>query len=394
MRLEEAASIDDLAILAKRRLPKFAFDFLDGGAGDEAGCRRNRASLQTILLKPHYGLGLDPQTETSLFGQTYRQPFGIAPVGLGNLAWPGADLCLAQLAQAHGIPYVLSTVSTTAIETVTAAAAHRVWFQLYLLRQDEINRDLLRRAWAAGIRVLVLTIDIVASGTRRRDVRNRFTIPFRIGPKLLADLMLHSGWSLNTLRAGRPSFANLTPYAKGSTQALAEFITSQVRTDLNWEDVRRLRDLWQGTLVVKGVLTPEDAGAARQAGADGIWVSNHGGRQLDAAPASIDALAAVRAACGPTLPVLLDSGIRSGEDIVRAGLRGADFVFSGRSFYYGMAAGGAAGGARAVTLLAEDLKRVLVQIGCPSFRDLDEKFLWSQPASGKDDYTAFPVGCG
>ena len=378
MKLEQTASIDDLAALARRRLPAFAFDFLDGGAGDEAGCQRNRERLRRILLKPRYGVGVDPVTATSLFGQGYRQPFGIAPVGLGNLAWAGADLCLARLAGESGIPYVLSTVGTTDIETVAAAAPNNTWFQLYLLRRDEVNRDLLRRAWDAGVRVLVVTIDIVASATRRRDTRNGFTIPFHIGPKLAADLLIHLGWSLATLRAGRPSFVNVERYAEGTAQPLAEFITAQMRTDLRWDDIQRLRDLWKGTLVVKGVLTPEDALEARRVGADGIWVSNHGGRQLDAAPAAIDAVAGIRAVLGPAIPLLMDSGIRSGEDMVKARLMGADFIFSGRCFYYGMAAGGAAGGARALSLLASDLRRALVQIGCPSFAELDERWLWRE----------------
>lgn len=378
--LTRAASIDDLARLARRRLPRFAFDFLDGAAGEEAGLRRNRAALGEVLLKPHYGVGVDPDSSATLFGQTWRQPFGVAPVGLGNLAWPGSDLALAGLARDNGIPFVLSTVASTAIEAAAAAAPGHCWFQLYVQRQEAVNRDLLRRADAAGLKVLVVTIDIAASNTRRRDIRNRFVIPFRITPRLVADLVRHYRWSLATLKAGPPSFANLAPYATAeSGQSLAEFISSAMKTDLTWDDIRRLRDQWSGTLVVKGILTPEDAVAALAAGADGVWVSNHGGRQLNAAPATIDALPAVRAAVGPAVPVLMDSGLRSGEDMVKARLRGADFLFSGRSFYYGMAAGGPPGGERAMALLAEDLRRTLLQIGCPAFAELDRRWEWAAP---------------
>ncbi|HIJ61261.1 MAG TPA: alpha-hydroxy-acid oxidizing protein [Rhodospirillaceae bacterium] len=375
MTLQHAACIDDLAQMARRRLPRFAFDFLDGAAGGEGGLRRNRAAFDGVLLKPRYGVGVDPDLSVSLFGETYDYPFGISPVGLGNLAWPGAEATLAGIARDNRIPFVLSTVGGTAIEE--AAAAAPCWFQLYVQRQEAVSRDLLRRAAGAGIRVLVVTVDIAASNTRRRDIRNRFVIPFRITPGLVADLLRHYRWSLATLLAGPPSFVNLAPYATAeSGQSLAEFISSAMKTDLVWDDIRRLRDQWSGPLVVKGILAPEDAVLAVEAGADGIWVSNHGGRQLESAPAAIDAVAGVRAAVGPLVPVLMDSGVRTGEDMVKARLLGADVTFCGRAFYFGMAAGGRAGGERAMALLAEDLRRVMVQIGCPSFADLDGRWIW------------------
>ena len=377
MALQQAACIDDLAALARRRLPRFAFDFLDGAAGEEAGLRRNRSAFGTVLLKPRYGAGVDPDCSARLFGRTYRFPFGVAPVGLGNLSWPGAEATLAGIARDNDIPFVLSTVGGTAIEAAAEAAPDNCWFQLYVQRREEVSRDLLRRAREAGMRVLVVTVDIAASNTRRRDIRNRFVIPFRITAGLVADLVRHWRWSLATLAAGPPSFVNMAPYATAeSGQSLAQFISSAFKTDLTWDDVRRLRDQWDGPMVVKGILAPEDALMAVQAGADGVWVSNHGGRQLDSAPATIDALPAVRAAVGPSVPVLMDSGVRSGEDMVKARLMGADFVFCGRAFYYGMAAGGRAGGERAMTLLAEDLRRTLVQIGCASFAELDRRWVW------------------
>jgi (S)-mandelate dehydrogenase len=378
MRLGDAACIGDLAGMARKRLPGFAFDFLDGGAGDEAGMRRNCERLQAVLLKPRYARGVSPVTEAALFGRRYRLPIGVAPVGLGNLVWPGTDLALARLAHQAGIPFVLSTAATTSIEAVCEAAPGTTWFQLYVSRDDAITRDLLKRARNSGIEVLVVTIDIAAPGNRRRDARNGFSLPFRPGLRLAADLAARPRWSLATLLAGVPTFANLAPYAgrRVAGRTLPEFMADQIKAELCWEDVRQLRRQWPGTLVVKGVLAAEDAVAAREAGADAIWVSNHGGRQLDSAPAPIDALTGIRAAVGAEVPLLMDGGIRTGEDIVKARLMGADFAFSARCFYYGAAAG-PSGGARALALLADDLRRTLVQIGCASFADLDRNWLWT-----------------
>ena len=375
--MKAMSCIADLARRAQKRLPAFAFGYLDGGSGEEAGLRRNRERLAEVLLKPRFCSGISPDTGATLFGTRYAQPFGIAPVGMGNLMWPGADLALGRQAKENNLPLVLSTVSTTSIEDMATVAPDNTWFQLYVSRQPEINRDLLRRAWAVGIRVLVVTVDVPLAGDRRRDVRNRFVLPFRPGPRFVAEVMRHPAWAMATVRAGSPGFPNLAPYTGDvDGQTLSAFITAQIKDDLSWDDLKLLRGLWQGRLLVKGLLAPEDAAMALAIGADGIWVSNHGGRQLDSAPAAIDALAAIRGAVGSEVVVVMDSGIRSGEDIVRAGAMGADFVFSGRSFYYGAAAGGAAGAARAVDLLKADLRRCMVQIGCPSWAELGPDWLW------------------
>ncbi|MDO8606938.1 MAG: alpha-hydroxy acid oxidase [Phaeospirillum sp.] len=386
--MKTMSCIADLARRARRRLPAFAFGFLDGGSGEEGGLRRNRERLEAVTLKPRFCTGGKPETTATLFGRTHAQPFGIAPVGMGNLLWPGADLILARQAQAHDLPLVVSTVSSTTIEAMAEAAPGNTWFQLYYSHRPDINRDLLRRAWEAGIRVMAVTVDVPLAGDRRRDVRNRFVLPFRPGLRFMASVAAHPAWALATLRAGSPGFPNLAPYnAAVSGQTLSAFITSQIKDTLSWDDLKELRQMWQGALLVKGLLAPEDAEAALEAGADGIWVSNHGGRQLDAAPAAVDALAAIRAAVGPDVVVVMDSGIRSGEDIVRARVMGADFVFCGRGFYYGVAAGGAAGAARAVELLTADLRRTLTQIGCPSWTGLDHRWRWDDQAAAS---TAVP----
>ncbi len=369
--------IADMAKRARRRLPAFAFGFLDGGSGEEGGLHRNRERLEAVVLKPRSCTAVIPDTRVTLFGQTYAQPFGVAPVGMGNLLWPGADLALARQAKAHDLPVVVSTVSTTTIEAMAEAAPGNTWFQLYYSRQPEINRDLLRRAWEAGIRVMAVTVDVPLAGDRRRDVRNRFILPFRPGPRFVAEVASHPAWALATAKAGSPGFPNLAPYTgEVDGQTLSAFITAQIKDDLSWDDLKGLRQMWQGKLLVKGLLAPEDAVTALALGADGVWVSNHGGRQLDAAPAAVDALAVIRAAVGPEAVVVMDGGIRSGEDMARARVMGADVVFSGRSFYYGAAAGGEAGAARAAELLKADLRRTLIQIGCPSWAELDRRWLW------------------
>jgi len=389
MGIMRAASIGDLARRARWRLPAFAFGFLDGGSGEEGGLGRNRDRLRSVVLAPRACTGVKPDASAELFGRTYAQPFGAAPVGMGNLLWPGADLMVARQAARLGFPVVASTVATTTLEEIAEAAAGHAWFQLYVSREERINRDLLARAWAAGMRELVVTVDVPVAGDRRRDVRNSFTLPFRPGPRFAAQVAAAPLWALETLRAGSPGFPNLGRYVgEVDGKTLAGFISSQIKDDLSWDDVKALRDLWRGRMLVKGIMTPDDARRALDAGADGVWVSNHGGRQLDAAPASIDSLAAIRAELGEAAVVVMDGGIRSGEDVVRAGAVGADFVFCGRAFYYGAAAGGETGAARAADLLAADLRRTLVQIGCPSWAALDGSWLW--PIHGRE---AIPEPC-
>lgn len=378
MGLSEAASIGDLRDMARRRIPAFAFAYLDGGSGEEGGLARNRERLQHVLLAARAGTGVKPDTTAALFGREYGLPLGIAPVGMGNLFRPGADLALVRQAARLGLPVVASTVSSTALEDYAAAAEGNAWFQLYVSREEHINRDLLQRAWAAGIRVLVITVDVPVAGDRRRDVRNRFILPFRPGPGFVAQAAMAPGWTVATLLKGSPGFPNLARYVgRVGGKTLAGFISAQIKDDLTWEDIARLRDLWQGSLLIKGIMTAGDARRCLEVGADGIWVSNHGGRQLDAAPASVDSLRAVRAALGRDPVVVMDGGIRSGEDVIRAGVLGADFVFCGRPLYYGAATAGEAGARRAADILAADIRRTLVQIGCPSWRELDETWLWT-----------------
>jgi isopentenyl diphosphate isomerase/L-lactate dehydrogenase-like FMN-dependent dehydrogenase len=380
VRLADAVNIDDLRRLARRRLPRAAFDFVDGGAESETGLARNRAAFDRLCLLPRYMIDVAQRTQTvELFGRTYASPFGIAPTGLANLAWPGADRTLAESAAAADIPFLLSTAATTTIEEIAAAAPRHTWFQLYFSRERRITEDLIRRAAAAGMQVLVVTADIPAPGWRERDHRNHFTVPLRPTLANVLDLMRRPAWLFATARHGPPRFVNLAPYAPPGigAQSLVTFMSGQISSSLTWPDIDWIRGLWPGKLVIKGILSPKDAALAAALGVDGIIVSNHGGRQLDAAPAPIEMLPAIRAATGDRLVVMLDSGIRRGADIVKALALGARFVFVGRATLYGAAAGGRAGVDRALAILRQELDRALGQIGCRSLAELTPAHIWT-----------------
>lgn len=366
MRVDNAACIGDLAQLAQRRLPAFVFNYIAGGAGEDRGVARNEAAFARVLFKARRFAGPASPSPVTLFGRTYGQAFGIAPIGMTNLSSPGGDLILARLAERETIPYVLSTAGTTSIEDV-AAAAPNAWFQLYMSRDGAITRDMVRRAWDAGMRVLVLTVDVPAPSRRNRGIRDGFSLPFRYSARVILDLAMHPAWSLEMQRAGMPTLATYAHYAKSANiEVVGQFISKLNKYGLSWDDLTDIRAQWQGTLVVKGILEPEDAVEMVRRGVDGIWVSNHGGRQLKSAPASLDVLARVRAALGPTVPILFDGGIRSGEDVIKARALGADMVFSGRCFAYGLGAGGAPGADKAFEILSKEIIAALHQIGCPS----------------------------
>ncbi|AXS40384.1 alpha-hydroxy acid oxidase [Breoghania sp. L-A4] len=381
MTLDRVQTIADLRARARRRVPRLAFDFLDGGAGEEVGVRENTAGFARLKLSPRVLRDVSDRTlSVDLFGRRRSAPIGVSPIGMANALWPRTDEILAQMAQQARIPYVLSTAGTTSIERIAEVAPDSAWFQLYVSQDDSIALDMMRRAHEAGVSVLVLTVDVPLPGRRYRDMRNGFALPLRPSPSTILDLAARPRWILETLRHGTPSFANYVPYARGETggQALAAFMAGQVSPNLGVERVRMLRDAWQGTFVVKGVLRPEDAVTAAELGADGIIVSNHGGRQLEAAPAAIDALPGVVEAVGDRVTVMMDSGIRQGADIVKAYCLGARFVFSGRSFVYGACAAGAEGARRALDILTGECDQTLGQIGCDDINGLDTGYLWRE----------------
>ncbi len=377
MTLARAASIDDLRALARRRMPRFAFDFIDGGAEDEINLRKNRSAFEAIELLPRHLRDISSiETRCGIFGRDWQVPFGIAPVGFLNMAWPGADLMIARLAADTGMPHVISTASSTPLEDIAEAAKGNVWFQLYIPRDDGMLDRLLRRVEGVGCDVMMVTVDVAQPGKRDRDIRNGLQVPFRPNLRIALDLLCHPAWSLKTLADGAPRFGNFTEKeAGGDSPALAEIQERLIAPDFTWDRLKRFRDRWEGPLLLKGILHPDDAVLAVEAGCDGIVVSNHGGRQADYGPATIAMLPALVEVIGGRIPVALDSGIRRGCDIAKALALGASFVLAGRAFAYGAGAGGEAGCRRAFEILDRELRATLGQIGCPHIADLDERII-------------------
>ena len=376
MSTKTAASIDDLRRLAKRRLPRFIFDFIDGGAETETNLRKNRQAFESIELLPRYLVDVSqPSTELSLFGQRYATPLGISAMGMLNIVWPGADLICARLAAAERIPHMLSTAASTSIEQVAEAANGYAWFQLYVTNQPRLCDELVGRAAAAGYDVMVVTVDTPVAGKRDRDVRNQLRFPPPLTPSFLSDLALHPGWAAATLRAGIPNLANLANAAGGQPEPLAMRQGRLTNKSFTWDNLKQLRDQWKGRLLIKGILHPEDAILAMESGCDGIIVSNHGGRQIDPAPAAIDALPPIARAIGGRIPLLMDSGVRRGADIVRAKALGAEMVLCGRAFAYGLGAAGQTGCQHSFDLLKGELAAALEQLGRPRFAEVDETVL-------------------
>ena len=362
-------TVDDLE---QRRIPKFAFDYLAGGAGDETGLAHNRRALDGIRMVPRY-VNLTEQSDlsTELLGHRYSLPFGVSPIGLGGLIWPRAAEYLAEAAKQANIPFCLSMVGTSSIETIGALAQECGWFQLYPVRDQGIEDEILGRARDAGFRVLVVTIDVPVSSRRVRNIRNGLAIPPRMTARNLAGIAAHPAWALATLADGPPRFQSLLPYfPKGAgMKSVAETIQSLTEKTLDWQRIEKYRQMWKGPLVIKGVLDATEAKRHAELGVDGLVVSNHGGRQLDAAVSPMEALPAIRRAVGPELPLMLDSGLRTGTDIVRAFALGADFTFFGRALMYGVGALGRPGAGHAIELLAAELAPALGQLGCRTPRD-------------------------
>ncbi|WP_137933352.1 alpha-hydroxy acid oxidase [Mesorhizobium comanense] len=370
--LDRLVSVEDFRQLARRRLPKSIFEFVDGGAGQELTLAANRADFERIRLIPRVLTDVSrPDLSTSLFSQSLPTPLVISPMGSCSLVWPQADIAIARAAAARGIPYTLSTMATTGIERMARAVDGPLWFQLYVLRDLDFVRQLTQRARENGYSTLVVTVDLQAGGKREKDLRNGISIPLRPSPRHVLEGMLRPGWSLRLLRGGLPQFENVRGYL-GDTSAgltIAARVGANLHAGFGWDDFRRIRDWWQGPLVVKGVLHAGDAAALMAAGADGIWVSNHGGRQLDSAISSIDALPAIRHALGAQVPILIDSGIRTGMDVIKAGALGAGAAAIGRAALFGAAAG-EAGVARVLDILLEDIANGLKLAGAPVFRQI------------------------
>ena len=363
----------DARRLAQKRLPRLVFDYIDGAVGQETAAWGNTSDLALIKLAPRVLADLQaPDLGASFLGKTYAVPFGIAPMGMCNLARPGADCVLASLARQMVVPLGVSTAASSPMAHMFKASGGQAWFQLYVSGGADAGLALAQRAAQVGYDTLVLTVDVPQVAPRPRDVRNGFQMPFRIGPRQFVDFALHPRWSLATLWAGAPTPANFDPHQGG-------FDRHASRAGANWSFLEQLRGQWRGKLIVKGVMHPDDAERIAGMGVDAIYVSNHGGRQLDAAPSAISALHQIRQRLGPQFPLVFDSGVRTGEDVVKALACGANLVMLGRPVLYALAAGGEGSLQAWLFSLREELGVVLSQLGLSRIQDVGPHNLASVP---------------
>jgi L-lactate dehydrogenase (cytochrome) len=373
--LARALTIEDLRRLARRRLPRAVFDFVEGGAGDEWTVGRNRAAFERLVFQPRVLVDVSKREQaTTVLGERVQTPVLVAPTGMPGLCWPRGAIAAARACQAAGTIYTLSTHSSDSIEEVAAGAPGALWFQLYVWQNRDLTRSFVERARATGYRALVLTVDVPIISRRERDLRNGFTVPPRLTLRNALDTLRRVGWIRRVLLGPRLTLANLVG-APGAPRTdivtLGGVANRQVDPSVTWADVAWFRSLWDGPLVLKGVLTADDARRAAEHGVDGVIVSNHGGRQLDGTPASIEALPAIAEAVGDRVEVLLDGGIRRGADVVKALALGARAVMIGRPYLYGLAAGGEAGVHRALQILRSEIDHALALVGVPRVGDLD-----------------------
>ena len=371
-------SVVDLRNKAQKMIPKFAFEYLDGGCNEDVNLHKNTAEIRDIELLPYYlSKHTGSSMKTELFGHVYDAPFGIAPVGLQGLMWPNAPEILAKSAFEHNIPFILSTVTTSSIERISEITEGKAWFQLYHPTEDAVRDDIIKRAEAAECPVLVILCDVPTFGFRPRDVRNGLAMPPKMSVKNILQVLGKPSWAFNTLKYGQPNFETLKPYMpKGLDLAqLGKFMDKTFSGRLNEEKIKPIRDMWKGKLVIKGVANEADAESAIRLGLDGIIVSNHGGRQLDAGESTIKPLTRIAAKYGDQIKVMMDSGLRGGPDIARTMASGAEFTFMGRSFMYGVAALGAKGGDHTISLLKTELQQVMEQICCEDVKDFPKHLI-------------------
>ena len=366
-------TIDDLRSKARRRVPRFGFDFVDGGATEEYCIERNTDAFQAIELLPRYCIEGKAKTEVELFGRKYAAPIGVAPMGSAGLMWPGAEKLFAAEAQRQNIPYVLATPGNASIEEIAAIAPDVFWFQLYRFPYNDhaITFDLVRRADEAGAHVLVPTVDSAGKSKRPRDIRNGTRVPFPINPWTTYQVLTVAGLD-HAAPAQRHADHRQSRALRGEGDAESrprEVMQLRSGGSHTWDELKRIRDKWKRPMVLKGILHPEDAERAVAMGADGIWVSNHGGRHFDGAPASIDVLPAIVSAVGSRVPVMIDSGIRGGLDVVRALALGAKFCFTGRCFAYGLGALGPAGAPHVVDLFMDEIKTEMLHVGARTVQE-------------------------
>ena len=371
-------SVPDLKARAKRKIPKFAFEYLDGGCNDDVNLKKNTDRIRAVELKPKYLVEYTPPSlKTKLFGHTYDAPFGISPVGLQGLMWPKSPEILARAAFDHNIPFVLSTVTTASIEKIAEITEGNAWFQLYHPSEERVTKDILKRAEAAGCPVLIILADVPSFGYRPRDIRNGLSMPPKMSLTNIINAAKRPHWALQTLIHGQPSFEILKPYMSKNLNLnqLAKFMDATFSGRLDEEKIKKIRHLWKGKLVLKGAESAHDVEKAYQLGLDGVIISNHGGRQVDVGQATIDSLKDIAPLYKDKLTVMMDSGIRGGADVARVMASGADFSFLGRTFMYGVSALGKKGGHHTIAMLKTQLTQVMEQLSCAQIDDLQSKII-------------------
>ncbi len=373
-RLARAASVADLRTMSRRHLSAGVFDYIDGGAEDEITLTRNAAAFRSLEFRPRVLQGVgETDPATTLLGRPLAFPLVLAPTGFTRIAHPDGELAVARAAQRAGVPYALSTLSTRSIEEVAAVSSGELWFQVYVWRDRGLVEDMVTRAAEAGYSALCLTVDATVLGRRERDVRRGFTLPPRLGLETVIDGILHPSWTWALVRSDPIRFANVTGEWVGDgadAVSLAEFVNGQFDPELSWRDLGWLRSVWDGPIVVKGIQTVEDAVDATSEGADAIIVSNHGGRQLDSAPATLELIAPIVDAVGDRLEVVVDGGVRRGADIVKALALGARAAMAGRAYLYGLGAGGERGIDHVLAMLEADVRRTMALVGAATVSDL------------------------
>ncbi|MGF6767762.1 (S)-mandelate dehydrogenase [Paraburkholderia sp. GAS199] len=388
--MKKLVNVADFRASAKARLPRMVFDYLEGGAEDELGLRHNQDAFRKIKFAPRRLVDVSVRNmQVDILGKAASAPLVIAPTGLNGIFWPDGDIALARAAGNFGIPFALSTASNASIEEVANAATGEIWFQLYVVHR-RLAELLVRRALAAGYTTLILTTDVGVNGKRERDLRNGFGMPMRYSVKTILDGVLHPRWSLDLVTHGMPQLANFASQDVQDTELQAALMSRQMDASFAWNDLKWLRDLWPHKLLIKGISRVDDARRCIELGADGVILSNHGGRQLDSAIAPVEVLQ--ETARSIAAPVFIDSGIRRGSDVVKAIALGASAVLLGRATLYGLASSGEAGVNEVLSLLRSEIDTTLAQVGCPSASQLNPDFLWKRGDSfATEPHTVDPV---
>ena len=371
-------SVEDLRKLAKKRIPKFAFEYLDGGCNEDVNIKKNTQRIRKIELKPEYLIDYKTANlKTELFGKNYDAPFGISPIGLQGLMWPKSPEILAKAAFDNNIPFILSTVTTSSIETISEITEGNAWFQLYHPAEEKVTVDILKRAENAGCPVLVILADVPSFGYRPRDIRNGLSMPPKMSIKNIIEAIKRPQWLMQTLKNGQPNFEILKPYMPKNLNLnqLAKFMDVTFSGRLDEEKIKKIRDNWKGKLVIKGVESIHDVEKACNIGLDGIIVSNHGGRQVDVGQATIDSMNSIIPKYKNKIKIMMDSGIRGGADVARVMSCGADFCFLGRTFMYGVSALGKKGGTHTITMLKKQLTQIMEQFSCGEISDFQDKII-------------------